>query len=142
MKTSNKGIAFIKAHEGFIPHAYRCPAGVWTIGYGHTTGVKPGDVVTDVQAEAWLRQDIETAERAVNAQRLPFSQNQFDALVSFAFNVGAGNFQRSTLLKLARENVNDPRVRGEFSRWIYGGGKILPGLVKRRKEEADLYFSK
>lgn len=141
MKTSDKGIALIKAHEGFVPHAYRCPAGIWTIGYGHTSGVKPGDVITETQGEAFLRSDIALAERVVNAAGLKLTQNQFDALVSFVFNVGTGNFNRSTLLKYAKANTNDPRIRQEFSKWIYGGGKVLPGLIKRRKEEADLYFS-
>ncbi|SFU36410.1 lysozyme [Porphyromonadaceae bacterium KHP3R9] len=141
MKTSDKGVALIKAHEGFVPHAYRCPAGIWTIGYGHTSGVKPGDVITEAQGDAFLRSDIASAERAVNAAGLKLTQNQFDALVSFVFNVGTGNFNRSTLLKYAKANTNDPRIRQEFSKWIYGDRKVLPGLIKRRKAEADLYFS-
>ena len=141
MKTSDKGIALIKAHEEFVPHAYRCPAGIWTIGYGHTSGVKPGDVITETQGEAFLRSEIASAERGVNAAGLNLPQTKFDALVSFVFNVGAGNFNRSTLLKYARANADDPRIRQEFSKWIYGDGKVLPGLIKRRKAEADLYFS-
>ncbi|SFL10032.1 lysozyme [Porphyromonadaceae bacterium KH3CP3RA] len=142
MKTSNRGIELIKAHEGFSSRAYLCPAGKWTIGYGHTGGVKSGDVITEAQGEALLRSDIATAERAVNKTGLKLTQNQFDALVSFVFNVGTGNFNRSTLLKSAKVSTNDPRIRQEFSRWIYADGKIEPGLVKRRKTEADLYFSK
>ena len=142
MKTSDRGIELIKAHEGFLSHAYRCPAGRWTIGYGHTGGVKSGDVVTQAQATVLLTGDIVTAEKAVSVAGLKLAQNQFDALVSFVFNVGAGNFNRSTLLKYARANVDDPRIRLEFSKWIYADGKVLPGLVKRRKAESDLYFSK
>src|SRR5690554_1016441 len=141
MKTSSKGIELIKEHEGFSSRAYLCPAGKWTIGYGHTGGVKSGDVISKWQAEELLRKDVLTAERAVNRQRLPLNQNQFDALVSFTFNVGVGNFQKSTLLRKARVNVNDPSIAVEFKKWVYGGGKVLPGLVKRRQAEAGLYFS-
>ncbi|HBG39910.1 MAG TPA: lysozyme [Porphyromonadaceae bacterium] len=141
MKTSDKGVELIKQHEGFVPHAYRCPAGVWTIGYGHTGEVKRGDMISKAEAEVLLRKDIEVAERAVNSKGLPLNQNQFDALVSFTFNVGTGNFERSTLLRYARANVNDIRIRNEFAKWKYGDGKVLPGLLARRKAEADLYFS-
>lgn len=98
----------IKGHEGFRTRAYRRPAGIWTIGYGHTRGVNSGDVITESQAEKFLRADLETAERAILEQKLTLSQNQFDALVSFVFNVGTGNFKRSTLLKKSKANVNDP----------------------------------
>ena len=141
MKTSSKGIELIKEHEGFSSRAYLCPAGKWTIGYGHTGGVKSGDVISKWQAEELLRKDVLTAERAVNRQRLPLNQNQFDALVSFTFNLGVGSLQRSTLLRRARVNVNDPGIAAEFKKWVYGGGRVLPGLVKRRQAEATLYFS-
>lgn len=142
MKTSNKGIELIKRHEGFRANAYKCPAGVWTIGYGHTRGVNNGDVITKEQGERLLRQDLQEAEQAVNSQGLVLNQNQFDALVSFVFNVGVGNFSRSTLLRKLKVNTNDAAISYEFSRWKHGGGKVLPGLVKRRKEEAELYFNK
>lgn len=141
MKTSDNGIRFIKGHEGFVPRAYRCPAGVWTIGYGHTDGVRPTDSITEAQGEALLRKDVATAEKAVNKQGLKLTQNQFDVLVSFVFNVGTGNFMRSTLLKYAKADANDLRIKQEFARWIFGGGKRLPGLAKRRAEESKLYFS-
>lgn len=140
MKTSNKGIELIKRHEGFRARAYRCPAGILTIGYGHTGGVKSGDVITEAQGEAYLRADLATAERAVNAAKVPLSQNQFDALISFTFNVGVGNFNRSTLLRKIRVNANDPTIANEFRKWRNGGGKVLPGLVKRREDELKLYF--
>lgn len=146
MKTSNKGIAMIKGHEGFRSRAYRCPAGVWTIGYGHTRGVHSGDVITESQAEKFLRADLETAERAVLEQKLNVNQNKFDALVSFVFNVGAGNFKRSTLLKKAKANVNEPSIATEFRKWKFaknpntGKMEVLPGLVRRREDELKLYF--
>ncbi len=142
MKTSSKGIEFIKKHEGFRARAYQCPAGVWTIGYGHTRGVKSGDVIDKAQGERFLIQDVQTAEQEVNSHGLIINQNQFDALVSFVFNVGVGNFSRSTLLRKLKVNSNDATISYEFSRWKYAGGKVLPGLVKRRKEEAELYFNK
>lgn len=142
MKTSSKGIEFIKKHEGFRARAYQCPAGVWTIGYGHTRGVKSGDVIDKAQGERFLIQDVQTAEQEVNSHGLIINQNQFDALVSFVFNVGSGNFSRSTLLRKLKVNSNDATISYEFSRWKHGGGKVLPGLVKRRKEEAELYFKR
>ena len=150
MKTSDKGIDLIKKYEGFRAKAYKCPADKWTIGYGHTGGVNSGDVISEKQAEEFLRADLSTAERALNKTRLQLNQNQFDALVSFIFNVGVGSpkshpkgpsgFLGSTLLIKVKHDVNDPTIRKEFERWIYAGGKVLNGLVRRRKEEADLYF--
>jgi lysozyme len=143
MKTSQKGIDLLKAHEGLRLTAYKCPAGVWTIGYGHTgSDVKEGKAITQTEAERLLRLDVEWAERAVNAELPAINQCQFDALVSFVFNVGAGAFAGSTLLKKAKASPNDPAIRAEFAKWRNGGGKVLPGLVKRRAAEADLYFSK
>ena len=142
MKTSNKGIDLIKKHEGFRSKAYRCSANVLTIGFGHTLNVKPTDVITLDEAEYFLRQDVEFAEKEVNRHNLDINQNQFDALVSFVFNLGVGNFARSTLLRKIKSNPNDPTIRKEFERWIYAGGKVLNGLVRRRKEEAELYFTK
>lgn len=142
MKTSSKGIELIKKHEGLSLTAYLCPAKVLTIGYGHTGGVKSGDVITEAQAEEFLRADLNNAEQAIIRERLNINQNQFDALVSFVFNVGIGSFQKSTLLKVIKANSMDARIRMEFSRWVYAKQKVLAGLVLRRKEEADLYFQK
>ena len=141
MKTSNKGIGLIKKHEGFRAKAYKCPADKWTIGYGHTLNVKSTDVITKEQGEYFLRQDVEHAEKEVNKHNLNINQNQFDALVSFVFNLGVGNFARSTLLRRIKAHPNDITIRREFARWVYAGGKVLQGLVTRRKEEADLYFT-
>lgn len=141
MRTSRTGIELIKAHEGLRLDAYLCPAGVPTIGYGHTYNVKMGDRVTAEQAERLLIGDLITAETEVNRYGFDLTQNQFDALVSFVFNVGVGNFRRSTLLKRLKANPNDPDIANQFKRWVYGGGKVLPGLVRRRNEEAKLYFT-
>lgn len=131
----------IAGHEGLRLEAYLCPAGVWTIGYGHTKGAKPGMTITRQRAEALLKEDLLTAENTVNRLHLKINQNQFDALVSFVFNVGSGNFLRSTLLKKIQANANDPAIAEEFNKWTRGGGRVLPGLVKRRQQEAELYFS-
>jgi lysozyme len=141
MRTSRKGIEFIKAHEGLRLDAYLCPAGVPTIGYGHTYNVKIGDRITEEQAEKFLIGDLIVAETEVNRYGFDLTQNQFDALVSFVFNVGAGNFRSSTLLKRLKDNPNDPDIENQFKRWVYGGGKVLQGLIRRRNEEAKLYFT-
>ena len=142
MKTSDKGIDLIKKYEGFRSKAYRCSANVLTIGFGHTLNVKSTDVISLDEAEYFLRQDVAFAEKEVNKHNLNINQNQFDALVSFVFNLGVGNFARSTLLRKIKSNPNDPAIRKEFERWIYAGGKVLNGLVRRRREEAELYFTK
>lgn len=139
MKTSKAGIELIKKHEGLRLAAYLCPAGVPTIGYGHTKGVRLGQVITEAEAEHFLIEDLRTSEKEIDSHNLQLNQNQFDALVSFVFNVGAGNFRSSTLLRRVRLNSNDNDIENQFNRWVYGGGKILPGLVRRRKEEANLY---
>lgn len=133
------GLALIKRFEGFAAKAYLCPAGVWTIGYGHTKGVKAGDTCTEAEAEQFLRDDAGSAERPVKSLvRVPLNQNQFDALVSFTFNLGGGNLASSTLLR----KLNSADYIGaalEFPRWNKAGGKVLQGLVRRRKAEADLF---
>ena len=141
MKTSQKGIDLIKRFEGFSPTAYLCPAGVWTIGYGHTAGVREGDSVDEDTAEDFLREDLADAEGAVEKYvKVPLKQWQFDALVSFTFNLGAGNLYSSTLLKKVNRNPDDPSIRQEFEKWVYADGRVLQGLVDRRKAEADMYF--
>lgn len=141
MKTSKAGIELIKRHEGLRLAAYLCPAGIPTIGYGHTKGVKLGQVISEEEAEQFLREDLKTSEQEIDRQNLQLNQNQFDALVSFVFNVGAGNFRSSTLLKRVRLNPNDPDIDRQFKRWVYANGRILPGLIKRRNDETKLYFS-
>ena len=141
MKTSPKGIALIKEFEGLRLKAYLCPGGVWTIGYGHTAGVKPGMVISEAQAEEYLKADLISFERYLNGLGLAFNQNQFDALISLIYNIGIGNFQKSTLLRKARINANDNSIMDEFLRWVYSKGRVLPGLQRRRLREMKLYFS-
>ena len=141
MKTSPKGIALIKEFEGLRLKAYKCPGGVWTIGYGHTTGVKPGMVISEEQAEHFLKEDLLIFENAVNNQNLSINQNQFDALVSLIYNIGIGNFKKSTLLLKVRIDPGDNSIMDEFLRWVYSKGRVLPGLQRRRLAEVKLYFS-
>ena len=129
MRTTTRTKNKIKKFEGLRLKAYVCAAGVCTIGYGHTAGVKPGDVITEAQADAFFESDIRAVENQVNALPLDLGQYQFDAVVSFCFNVGIGKLKKSTLYK----------IPAEFKKWIYGGGKILPGLVTRREWEAKRY---
>ena len=141
MKTSPKGISLIKEFEGLRLKAYKCPGGVWTIGYGHTAGVKPGIVITKAQAEEYLKADLIAFERYLNGLGLALNQNQFDALISFIYNVGTGNFSSSTLLRKVRANPQDNSIMDEFLRWVYSKGRVLPGLQRRRLAEMKLYFS-
>ena len=141
MSLSANGLALIKTLEGLRYNAYQCSAGVWTIGYGHTKGVKKGDTCTISEATQWLLEDVAEAENAVNSQRLNINQNQFDALVSFCFNVGVEAFKDSTLLKRIKANPNDTTISGEFAKWRFASGKEVAGLVNRRKEESKLYFA-
>ncbi|MDR3350353.1 MAG: lysozyme [Prevotellaceae bacterium] len=139
MKTSQRGIELLKVHEGLRLVAYKCPAGVWTIGYGHTgPDVTVGKTITQAEAEQLLRADVAWAERAVSAELPGVNQNQFDALVPFTYNVGAGAFKGSTLLRKAKANAGDPAIRAEFVKWQKSGGQVLPGLVKRRAAEYEL----
>ena len=142
MKTSKNGINLIKNFEGCRLEAYKCPAGVWTIGYGHTAGVKQGQKITKFQADALLIIDLEKFEKAVTKLvKKPITQNEFDALVSFAFNVGIGNFEKSTLLRLVNMGQFELASK-QFERWIYAGGKPLTGLKKRRLAEKTLFLKK
>lgn len=141
MKASDKAYALIRRFEGKSNKAYQDSAGVWTIGYGHTGGVVKGQTISDDEVERLLAEDVAVAENAVNAQNLNLTQDQFDALVDFVFNLGAGNFQKSTLLKKLKADPNDPTIYDEFLRWVYAGGVKLLGLVRRRTDEANLYFT-
>lgn len=141
MRTGETGINLIKKFESLRLEAYRCPGGVWTIGYGHTKGVKKGMVITEKEADVLLKQDLEATEEIINRECPGINQNQFDALMSFVFNVGEGNFKKSTLLKCIKTNPENVNIRYEFSRWNKSKGMILSGLIRRRGAEADLYFS-
>ena len=140
MKTSDVGIELIKKYEGCVLKSYKCPSGVWTIGYGHTNGVKSGMQITKAQALNYLKQDLSIYEKAVtNYVKVPLNQNQFDALVSFSFNCGSGALKTSTLLqKLNSSDYNG--AANEFPRWNKSNGKVLNGLVRRREEEKELFL--
>ncbi len=136
---SQNGLDLIKGFEGLRLSAYQDSAGVWTIGYGHTGNVKPGDRITQAQAEELLQKDTAWAQQAVRDQvKVPLSQGQFDALTSFTFNLGAGALEKSTLLK--KLNAGDyAGAQAEFGKWVHAGGQVLQGLVRRRAAEADLF---
>ena len=121
--------------------AYKCPAGIWTIGYGHTRNVHKGEIIIQQQADELLKQDLLVYEAGINVMKLNINQNQYDSLVSFAFNLGLGALQKSTLLKRIKVNPNDTKIKDEFLRWSYAGGKQLKGLLLRRQAECDLYFN-
>ncbi len=147
MKTSQKGIDLIKKYEGCELTAYLCPANIPTIGYGHTgKDVTRADVgkkkITSAEAEALLVSDLPKYESGVlHNVKSAINQQQFDALVSFVYNLGEGNFKSSTLLKKVNKDPNDSTIRNEFAKWVNAGGKKLAGLVKRRADEVELYFS-
>ena len=138
MKISEAGIKLICKWEEFRGYAYVCPAGLWTIGYGHTDRVKPTDKIDLAQGEAYLRQDLEIVERCLNALKLELNQNQYDALCSLIFNIGTGNFLRSTLLKDLQAKQYD-KASAEFLKWRKANGKVLKGLEARRKDEQELF---
>ena len=142
MKSSDLLLNKIIDFEGCKLTAYRCPAGVWTIGVGHTRGVKQGQKITEAQAISLLKGDLLPCENYVNNLGVCKTQGQFDALVDFCFNLGTGALGRSTLLKYIRQGKAEQYIRGEFAKWVKSGGKTLAGLVKRRAWEADRYFGK
>lgn len=137
MKTSSKGVSLIKSFEGCRLKAYKCPAGVWTIGYGHTAGVKEGDTITQEQADDYLRNDLEKYEKAVQNYDgiYHFNQNQFDALVSFTYNCGVGNLKNLT--QSGRRTLAQISVK--LLLYNKAGGVVLRGLQRRRTAEKDLF---
>ncbi|CAI0744511.1 MAG: lysozyme [Serratia grimesii] len=144
MQTSNKGRDFIKGFEALRLIAYPDPGTggkPWTIGWGHTKGVKQGDRITQDQAEQFFSDDLAVYELTVNsAIKCPMTQNQFDAMVSLAFNIGGPAFAGSTLVK--KFSVGDAKgAADEFPKWKNSGGKVMPGLVKRRAAEREVFLS-
>ena len=137
MKTSSKGVSLIKQFEGCRLKAYKCPAGVWTIGYGHTAGVKEGDIITQETAESYLRNDLVTYEKAVmNYDGIyHFNQNQFDALVSFTYNCGAGNLKNLT--QSGKRTI--AQISDKLLLYNKAGGVTLLGLQRRRAAEKVLF---
>ena len=144
MKMSAAGLATVKEFEGLRLKAYKCPASVWTIGYGHTSAagapiVTPELVITKDEAEEVLARDMEQYEEGVRKYvKVDLTQGQFDALVDFAYNAGVGALAKSTLLKRVNAEKFD-EVPAEFMKWTKGGGKELPGLVRRRRAEVKLW---
>lgn len=145
MHTSHAGVALIKEYEGFRPRAYRDPVGVWTIGYGFTRGVQPGDTITRAEAEIRLRRELIDYERGVlRATGGRVTQPQFDALVSFAYNVGVPGMARSTALEAHNrgDHLAAARALGLWNKGRVGGQmRELPGLTRRRAAEAALYLT-
>ena len=140
MRTSNSGRNLIKDAEGLRLNAYLCPAGKPTIGYGHTKGVSMGQHITQEQAEDLLVEDIAPIEKSLHGLRINFRQEQFDALVSWVFNLGWGRFSSSTLYKKVTALAVDEDITDEIVKWIYSGKKPLAGLMARRVKEANLFL--
>jgi lysozyme len=137
MKSSQRLIDYLKKSEGCSLTAYKCPAGVWTIGYGHTNGVKQGDKITPYQAEQFLKEDLVKFEDIANkTKHIGGSQGRFDAIVDFIYNCGAANWNSSTLKKYIECGKATWEIQEQFLRWVNGGGKKLGGLVSRRIWEA------
>lgn len=134
------GIDLIKRFEGFSSTVYICPAGYPTIGYGHLVRSSESFTeITETEAEELLRKDVESGERAVlRLVNVPLTDGQFDALVSFTFNLGAGAFQRSTLRRKVNRQ-NHAEVPEQLMRWVWAGGRKLNGLIRRRESEALIY---
>lgn len=140
-QTNQLGLDLIKEYEGFSANSYICPGGHLTIGYGHKIleGESFPGAITPESAEALLRKDAAVAERAINKMtKVALTDNQFSALVSFTYNVGVGNFQSSTLLKCLNAGEYEA-VPEELARWVFSRGKKLPGLIKRREAEGNLF---
>lgn len=145
MEINKAGKDLIKRFEGCKLKAYKCPAGVWTIGYGNTfyedgTKVKEGDVITQERADELFDIIINDFARMTDALvKSNVTENNFAAIVSFTFNVGTGNLKKSTLLKKVNANPKDPSIRAEFNKWVRANNVVLKGLVRRREAEAKLY---
>ena len=139
MKTSNEGISLIQKFEGCELEAYQCSAGVWTIGYGHTKDVVEGMTITKEQAEQMLVDELHEYENYINEYvTVALSQNQFDALVSWVYNLGPANLKASTMLKVLNSGKYED-VPAQMKRWNKAGGKVLEGLIRRREAEACLF---
>ena len=143
MKTSDKGIDQIKSFEGFRAMPYQDVVGKWTVGYGHLMvsgdGCVQGSLITMGQATELLRKDLQSAENCINQQDIDLTQNEFDALVSFVYNLGCGAFQHSTLLKLLKTGRKN-EAAGEFPAWCMAGGKRNEGILNRRFAEQDCFL--
>ena len=142
MTTSQKGIDLIKSFEGCKLYAYRDSVGVLTIGYGTTKGVTAGMAITQKQAEDFLKRDIVPLEKVLNSMNVNFTQGQFDALISFQYNLGSGAFKGSTMYKRIVARASDTEITDQMVKWVNAGGKPLLGLKKRRREEANMFLGR
>lgn len=140
MITSQNGIELIKKFEGCKLSAYRDAVGVPTIGYGTTQGVTMGMTITKEKAEEFLKRDVKSIERGLNMLGKNFKQNQFDALVSWIYNLGLGSFGKSTMKKKIMANADDIEITDQLIRWVNAGGKPLLGLKRRRVAEANMFL--
>lgn len=140
MEFSNEYYARLIVMEGFRAKAYRCPSGVWTIGYGTTTGVTQGMVINQNQAFKLLQDDSCKLERLINKLGVAFTQHQFDAVGLFCYNCGFNAFKSSTLFKVIKADRYDKRIKELWLQWKYSNGKVLRGLERRREVEINLYF--
>ena len=139
MEISQEGLSLIKKFEGCKLESYQCAAGVWTIGYGSTSGVSEGMEISQQRAEALLLEDVAVFEEAVNkAVEVPLEQYEFDALVSWTFNLGPANLNSSTMLKVLNENKKN-EVPAQMRRWNKANGETLQGLIRRREAESLLF---
>jgi lysozyme len=138
MQPSEHCYHLTKESEGCVLRAYQDTGGVWTIGYGHTGGVREGQVISQDQADILLKHDMKYAISFVNAHALPCTQGQFDALVDFVFNVGPSLFLQSTLLRRHKAGLYK-EAAAEFPKWKYDNGKVFKGLIERREKERALY---
>lgn len=139
MKIGEAGLALIKEFEGCKLIAYQDSVGIWTIGYGSTRDVHKGMIIDATEAEIRLLRDLEVAEKCVtNSVTVPITSNQADALISFTFNLGCGNLRKSTLLRRLNDG-DDEGAANEFTKWDMAGGKVLPGLTRRRLAEQALF---
>ena len=137
-----EGLSLIKKFEGCELEAYQCTAGVWTMGYGHTKGVTPSDSISQEEAEQMLVDELHEYESYVNEYvTVALSQNQFDALVSWVYNLGPANLKASTMLKVLNSGEYED-VPAQIKRWNKAGGKVLEGLIRRREAEACLFQGK
>lgn len=142
MKTTKEGLDLIKKFEGCKLFAYRDSVGIPTIGYGHIKNVKMGMAITQQQADAFLKEDVVYVEKFLNRLGVNFKQNQFNALVSWVFNLGVGNFNSSTMKKKILANAQDEDVTDELVRWFNAGGRPLVGLKRRRIAEANMFLGR
>ena len=142
MTISQKGIDLIKTFEGCKLFAYRDSVGIPTIGYGHIKDVKMGMSITQKQAEEFLKGDIKPVERLLNGMGINYTQNQFDALTSWIFNLGEGNFKKSTMYKNIVARKSDVEITDQMVKWVNAGGRPLLGLKKRRVAEANMFLGR